>query len=185
MISFGIDIGGTGCKCVAFREDGSQLALAYKEYPLQAGATGLPATMLSDAVFEVISACTMQLDNPQEVVAITVSSFGESFVAVDDNGDALTDILMYFGSTEGEEFDQLVSDIGEEAFMRIALLKPETSYSLSKMLYTKQVSDRPVWRYLFIAGYMAYCLTGEACTDISLACRSLLYDVKNRWWSKD
>lgn len=185
MISFGIDIGGTGCKCVAFREDGNQLALAYKEYPLQAGATGLPASMLSDAVFEVISACTKQLDNPQEVVAITVSSFGESFVAVDANGEALTDILMYFGSTEGEKFDQLVSDIGEEAFMRIALLKPETSYSLSKMLYTKQVSDRPVWKYLFVAGYIAYCLTGEAYSDISLACRSLLYDVKNRCWSKE
>ncbi len=185
MISFGIDIGGTGCKCVAFREDGSQLALAYKEYPLQAGATGLPAQMLNDAVFEVICACTKQLDNPQEVVAITVSSFGESFVAVDANGDALTDILMYFGSAEGEEFDQLVSDIGDEAFMRIALLKPETSYSLSKMLYTKQVSERPVWKYLFIAGYLAYCLTGETCSDISLACRSLLYDVKNRCWSKE
>ena len=185
MISFGIDIGGTGCKCVAFREDGSQLALAYKEYPLQTGATGLPAQMLNDAVFEVISACTKQLDNPQDVVAITVSSFGESFVAVDDKGEALTDILMYFGNAEGEEFEDLVNDIGEEAFMRVALLKPETSYSLSKMLYTKQVSDRPVWKFLFIAGYIAYRLTGEACADISLACRSLLYDVKNRCWSKE
>ncbi len=185
MISFGIDIGGTGCKCVAFREDGRQLALAYKEYSIQAGATGLPAQMLTDAVFEVISACTKQLDNPQDVVAITVSSFGESFVAVDDKGEALTDILMYFGNAEGEEFEQLVSKIGEEAFMRIALLKPETSYSLSKMLYTRQVADRPVWKYLFIAGYIAYCLTGEACSDISLACRSLLYDVKNRCWSKE
>ncbi len=185
MISYGIDIGGTGCKCVAFREDGTQLALSYKEYPLQAGATGLPVSMLNDAVFEVISACTKQLDNPQDVVAITVSSFGESFVAVDANGDALTDILMYFGSAQGEEFEQLVSDIGDEAFMRIALLKPETSYSLSKMLYTKQVSDRPVWKFLFIAGYIAYCLTGETCADISLACRSLLYDVKNRCWSKE
>ena len=185
MISFGIDIGGTGCKCVAFREDGCQLALAYKEYPLQAGATGLPAQMLNDAVFEVITNCTKQLDNPEEVVAITISSFGESFVAVDANGEALTDILMYFGSAEGEEFEQLVSDIGEKCFMEIALLKPETSYSLSKMLYTKQVADRPVWKYLFIAGYIAYCLTGEACSDISLACRSLLYDVKNRCWSKE
>ena len=102
MISFGIDIGGTGCKCVAFREDGSLLALAYKEYPLQTGVTGLPAQMLNDAVFEVISACTKQLDNPQDVVAITVSSFGESFVAVDEKGEALTDILMYFGNAEGD-----------------------------------------------------------------------------------
>ena len=129
MISFGIDIGGTGCKCVAFHEDGRQLALSYKEYPVQTGNSNLPAQMLMDAVFDVISGCVEQLENPQEVVAITVSSFGESFVAVDAQGKAITDILMYFGNADGEEFDSVVKKIGEEAFMSIALLKPETSYS--------------------------------------------------------
>ena len=31
MISLGVDIGGTGAKCVAFRDDGAQLALNYLE----------------------------------------------------------------------------------------------------------------------------------------------------------
>lgn len=185
MISLGIDIGGTGCKCVAFQENGRQLAIAYKEYPIQTGNSDLSAQMLTDAVFDVISACTQQLEKPQEVVAIIVSSFGESFVAIDAQGDAITDILMYFGNTEGEEFDATVSKIGAEQFMSIALLKPETSYSLSKMLYTRQVAKRPVWKYLFVAGYIVYRLTGETCSDISLACRSLLYDVKKRCWSKE
>ena len=112
MISLGIDIGGTGCKCVAFQENGGQLAIAYKEYPIQTGNSDLPAQMLTDAVFDVISACAKQLENPQEVVAITVSSFGESFVAIDAQGNSITDILMYFGNTEGEEFDATVSKIG-------------------------------------------------------------------------
>ena len=34
MISLGIDIGGTGCKCVAFRETGEQIAMSYREYPV-------------------------------------------------------------------------------------------------------------------------------------------------------
>ena len=36
-----------------------------------------------------------------------------------------------------------------------------------------------------IAGFIGYRLTGRACADISLACRSLLYDVENRCWSKE
>lgn len=185
MISLGIDIGGTGCKCVAFRDDGTQLAIAYAEYPLAAGQVNLPPDILTSSVFQVIARCTAQLEDKQAIAAITVSSFGESFVAVDDAGNALTDILLYFGNTESEEFTQLVQRIGEEKFMETARILPDASYSLSKMLYTRKVAQRPVWKYLFIAGFLCYRLSGKAYTDVSLACRSLLYDVENRCWAKE
>ena len=185
MISLGIDIGGTGCKCVAFRDDGAELAIAYSEYPLAAGQVNLPSDMLTTSVFDVISDCTAQIPNKDDIVAITVSSFGESFVAIDENGDALTDILLYFGNTESDEFDRLIKNIGTETFMKIARILPDASYSLSKILYTKKVSERPVWKYLFIAGFITYKLTGRPCTDVSLACRSLLYDVENLCWSQE
>ncbi len=185
MISLGIDIGGTGCKCVAFQDDGKSLATAYKEYPLAAGQVNLPPDILSSSVFEVIEECVAELPNKQDIAAITVSSFGESFVAVDKDGEPLTDILLYFGNTESAEFDALVKSIGEEKFMEIARILPDASYSLSKMLYTKRMADRPVRKYLFIAGFITYKLSGKACTDISLACRSLLYDVEKRAWSEE
>lgn len=185
MISLGIDIGGTGCKCVAFSDNGKQLAIAYAEYPLAAGQVNLPPDILTSSVFQVIARCTAQLPNKQEIIAITVSSFGESFVAVDAQGNALTDILLYFGNTESERFSQLVHTIGEQKFMRIAKILPNASYSLAKMLYTNQMADRPIWKFLFIAGFICYRLTGKTYADISLACRSLLYDVENRCWSKE
>ncbi len=185
MISLGIDIGGTGCKCVAYRDDGEQLAAAYTEYPLAAGQVNLPPDILTSSVFQVIARCTAQLEDKQAIAAITVSSFGESFVAVDEEGSALTDILLYFGNTESEEFAQLVERIKEETFMRIARIRPDASFSLSKMLYTRKVAQRPVWKYLFIAGFICYRLSGKAYADVSLACRSLLYDVECRCWSKE
>lgn len=185
MISLGIDIGGTGCKCVAFSDEGLQLAISYEEYPLAVGQVNLPPDILADSVFRVIGECVSQLNDPNEVVAITVSSFGESFVAVDEKGEALTDILLYFGNTESEEFTHLVQEIGEEKFMDICRILPDASYSLSKMLYTKKTAERPVWKFLFIAGYICWKLTGKACCDVSLACRSLLYDVKNCCWSEE
>ena len=185
MISLGIDIGGTGCKCVAFRDDGTQLALSYQEYAVPAGTVNLPPVILSDSVEHVIAECVNMLECKEDVKVITVSSFGESFVAVDKDGNALTDILMYFGNTESQAFNDVVQKVGAEKFMEITRILPDACYSLSKMLYTQQVADRPIWKFLFIAGYVCYRLSGEPVADIPLACRSLLYDVKNRCWSKE
>ena len=185
MISLGVDIGGTGAKCVAFRDDGEQLALSYIEYPNPPGKVNLEAEVLSSSVVKVIRDCVDALPDKNEVVAITVSSFGESFVPMDADGKALTDIIMYFADSSSGDFDALVEKIGAEKFMEIARIMPDASYSLAKMLYTVSVAERPVWKFLFIAGYVCYRLSGNPVSDVALACRSLLYDVKQRCWSKE
>lgn len=184
MISLGVDIGGTGCKCVAFSDNGQQLALCYEEYALTPGNANLMANVLLASVFRVIENCAKKLENPMQVAAITVSSFGESFVAVDQDGQPLDDIRMYFGNSESAAFDNLVNQVGAETFMEICRILPDSSYSLAKMLYTMEIAPRPVWKFLFIAGYVCYQLSGKTATDVSLACRSLLYDVKGGCWSE-
>ena len=185
MISLGIDIGGTGCKCVAFSDAGAQLALTYEEYPLAAGVVNLPPEVLTQSVFHVIRACAEKLEHKEEIGAITVSSFGESFVAVDEEGNALDDVRMYFGNSESRAFDAVVEKVGPERFMEVCRILPDSSYSLAKMLYTMEIAPRPVWKFLFIAGYICYKLSGKALTDVSLACRTLLYDVKKGCWSRE
>lgn len=185
MISLGIDIGGTGCKCVAFSDAGEQLALSYEEYRIATGTVNLPPEILAKSVFHVIRDCADKLENKNEIAVITVSSFGESFVAIDEDGNALDDIRMYFGNSESAAFDALVEKVGAEKFMDICRILPDSSYSLAKMLYTMQIASRPVWKFLFIAGYISYKLSGKAVTDVSLACRSLLYDVKRGCWSEE
>ncbi|MGI6688590.1 MAG: FGGY-family carbohydrate kinase [Christensenellales bacterium] len=185
MISLGVDIGGTGAKCVAFREDGSQAALSYTEYPNPAGKTNLDPIVLSDAVLQVIAQCVKALPDASKVACITVSSFGESFVPIDEKGNPLSDIIMYFAATQSREFDALVQQVGAETFMRITRTLPDAFYSLSKMLYTRAAAPRPVWKYLLISSYLCYCLCGETVLDVSLACRTLLYDVNRLDWSDE
>lgn len=106
-------------------------------------------------------------------------------MAVDEDGTALDDIRMYFGNSESVAFDALVKTVGVEKFMDICRIFPDSSYSLAKMLYTMEIAPRTVWKFLFIAGYICYKLSGKAMTDVSLACRSLLYDVKQGRWSEE
>lgn len=185
MISLGVDIGGTGAKCAAFHEDGRQLAVSYLEYPNPAGKPSLDPGVLSDTVLEVIARCSALLDDPREVAAVTVSSFGESFVPLDEQGNPMSDIIMYFADTRSREFSDLVSCVGEEAFMRITRTKPDSFYSLSKMLYTRGSVRRPVWKYLLISSYLCWRLCGETVIDVSLACRTLLFDVNHLAWSEE
>lgn len=185
MIYFGVDIGGTGCKCVAFSDEGRQLTVSYDEYPVPVGSATLNPRVLTNSVFKVIKDCADAFENKNDIAAITVSSFGESFVAVGKDGEDIDDIRMYFGASEREDFDRLLNKVGENKFMKICRTMPDAGYSLATMLYTLKNADRPVWKFLFIAGYMCYRLSGVAATDISLACRSLLYDVNNNLWSDE
>ena len=185
MISLGIDIGGTGCKCVAFRDTGEQIAMSYREYPTKPGEVNLNALALRESVFFVISDCVKKLDDAKQVAAITVSSFGESFVPVDRGGQPLSDIILYFANTESGEFSRLIESVGVEKFMRITCVLPDASYSLAKMLYTLRTAPRPVWKFLFIASYICFCLSGETVADYSLACRSILFDVRKLCWSDE
>ena len=57
MISLGVDVGGTGCKCVAFTDCGTQIALSYAEYPLASGGVNLSPETLSASIFQVIRDC--------------------------------------------------------------------------------------------------------------------------------
>ena len=184
MYSLGIDIGGTGCKCVAFTRDGVQHAKAYKEYDLPSGTTTLPPRILKDSVLFVLGECLKEID-PKKVCAITVASFGESFVALDNDGVPVGDILLYFGNHDTTSFDRIIDGIGKDTFVKIAKILPDPSFSLANMLYTKEIATKPIWKFLFVATYITYILSGETATDVSLACRSLLFDVEKRTWSDE
>lgn len=185
MISLGIDIGGIGCKCVAFNHLGEQLAVAYREYPLCPGQMSISPEILRDEVFSVIKQCVGQLANPKEILTISVSSFGESFVAFDTAKRPVDDIILYYADKPCEAFKTLVSRVGQERFMQICRVFPDASYSLSKMLYTMQRHNRKVGKFLFVASYICHCLCGASVCDVSLACRSLLYDVNHQCWSDE
>lgn len=177
MVSLGVDVGGTGCKCVAFSERGAQLAMAYAEYPVPAGTDRLPADLLTECVFRVIRQCAAQVE---EVCAVTVSSFGESFVPLNEAGEAMTDILLYYSDGRNEAFEALVERAGKQRIMEITKVLPDASYSLAKMLLTKDAHS-----FLPVAGFLAWKLSGVMAADVSLACRMLLYDVEQGCWSEE
>ena len=114
MISLGVDIGGTGAKCVAFDDHGAQLALSYIEYPNPPGKANLEPQVLSDSVVRVIRDCVQALPARDAVAAITVSSFGESFVLLDKEDKILFYPMLYTDPRGEEEAEEILKKCGAE-----------------------------------------------------------------------
>ncbi len=185
MIFLGLDIGSSGCKCVAFDSMGQTLGSASREYSKALGQIGLMADDLFSHVCAVIAGCARQLKNNSDIVSLTVSSFGESFVPVNKDGKAISPIAMYtdgWGAEEAVKLEKTVPNIS-----KIVGAKPNPMYALPKMMHMldRQLEVKnTVWKFLQIADYITYRLCGETVLDYSLACRSLAFDIKNLNWSE-
>jgi len=184
MVFLGLDIGSSGCKCVAFNNCGKKLATQYEEYQTATGAPTLPPDLLIRSVFSVISGCVSQVEPKNLIKAITVSSFGESFVPISKTGEPLSEIIMYFADKARSELDKIIKIAGKEEIMSKTRIMPDTMYALPKMMWTEKNTKEPVWKYLSIAYYVIYTLTGEVVTDYTLATRTLLFDLQKLKWSE-
>ena len=183
MIFLGVDIGSSGCKCVAFDETGKKLSMQYEEYKTAPGALNLPPELLTKSVFSVISGCIAGVESKNDIASITVSSFGESFVPVSKAGKPLTDIIMYFADKARSELEDIVDAVGSSEIMSTTRVLPDTMYALPKMMWTEKNVSEPVWKYLSIANYIIFVLTGETVTDYTLATRTLLFDLQQLRWA--
>ncbi len=79
----GLDIGTTGCKISVYDDKGAFVCNSYREYKVsrKGGEHEIDASAIFDAVCQVISEASASA----EISAIGVTSFGESFVALDEN----------------------------------------------------------------------------------------------------
>lgn len=122
-----------------------------------------------------------------KVKAICISSFGESFVPVDINGDALSDIMLYTDPRGKEECEEFFLTVSEEDIMKISGVKPHPMYSLPKIAWIRK--NKPeifenTWKFLLIEDYIIYKLTGSSFIDYSLASRTMAFDVTKKCWDK-
>ena len=182
----GLDIGTTGCKLTVFDEQGRDLGKAYRDYPVRRQVSGheIDISVLMDSVYAVIREMTGQYP---DILAIGVTSFGETFVMTDEQGKPLHTAMLYTDPRGAEECAELVEKLGKDRIARISGLAPHEMYSVCKIMWLKK--HRPeVYRqarHIFLIGdYVAWHLTGKARIDYSLATRSMAFDIGALQWSR-
>ncbi len=189
MLFMGVDVGSSCCKCAAFDENGTGLALTTANYKGWPGGAGLQPEALFDAVCEAVAGCwaaVKEQSGDAEGLHLAVSSFGESFIPVDREGAALGPVSMYTEGLGGEQAEALLGRLPE--LPSICGAWPNPMYALPRMmrlLETQPGIQNRLWKLLQISDYVIYRLCGETVIDHSLACRSMALDVTKRCWSEE
>lgn len=182
----GLDIGTSGCKLSVYTECGEFVYNKYTEYNVtrRHGEHEVDAHMIYEAVCEVIG----DVCSKYELSAIGVTSFGETFVALDKDDLPLLPAILYTDPRGDEECAKLCAVLGEDRIIAISGAKPHPTYSVAKIMWLK--NNLPdVWAKVthitLIVDYIIFRLSGVAQIDYSLAARTGAFDIKNKCWSRE
>jgi xylulokinase len=121
------------------------------------------------------------------IVALSVSSMGETLTPVSHDRTILGNCLLGFDS-RGAETTKRLARLDPVTFFERSGNLPGPIYGGQKVLWLRD--NRPelfasTYKFLGWADLVAYLLGAEPCTDYSLANRSLFFDMQHARWSEE
>lgn len=191
MSYLGIDIGTSGCKAVIFDGFGRQLGSAHRIYSLQHPAPGyaeLDSLAVINACCIVIAEAAITASH-DPVAAIGISSQGEAFTPVGSDGKYLDRAMVSSDCRAFDLIEPFVSAFGLKRLYQITGHTPSALFSLFKLLWLKQ-NRLELWkqrpRFLCFEDLLQERLgVKEPAMGWPLAGRTMLFDVKHHFWSKE
>ena len=187
MLIGGLDVGTTGCKLTIYNDNGEFIHNEYIEYEVkrQNGEHEIDAGAIYEAACRVIE---ISCKKHPSLSAIGITTFGETFVVLDDEDNILLPSMLYTDPRGEEETKELCRKLGEDKITYTAGVKPHPMYSLPKIMWIKKNKPevyKKIKHILLMEDFIVYMLTGKACIDYSLAARTLGLDIRNKCWSDE
>jgi xylulokinase len=185
----GLDIGSSRIKAVVFDAGGRLVTSADAPTPTETTPEGwleYDPEALWRAACGRLQACVAELDDPTAIAGIAVASMGESAVPLDEDGQALGPAVAWFDRRTQGDADWLQRTIGLDRLFATSGLHLDPTFGLCKLLWFKRThpdAHRRTRRWLNMADYMAFRLSGVAATDYSLASRTLALDLHRGCWN--
>lgn len=186
MLSLGLDIGTTACKCVAFNESFDVIASAGREYPLI--HTDLGVEQDAQEWWRAAILTIREVSGAGTISSIGISSQGITFVPVDKEGNDLSNSITWLDMRADSECGFIKDTIGEYAVYQKTGKRINPAYTLPKLMWLKK--HRPhiyddTYKFLTAHDYMIMKLSGAFLTEDSLAAGSMAYDIKSKVWDRD
>lgn len=187
----GIDIGTSGCKAVVYDCEGSERAMACREYAIicdREGWAELDPDEVIGLCFEIIREVTGQVA-PGTIAGMGISSQGEAFTLVDRQGKSLTRALVSSDSRASGQATRWAEEFGTERLYRITGHTPHPMFSLFKLLWIRE-NQPEIWsrtaRILCFEDLLHYRLgLTDPAMGWPLAGRTLLFDVVGHTWCRE
>ena len=190
MLYIGVDLGTSAVKLLLMDGDGKIHKIVSKEYPLYFPHPGWSEQKPEDwfsqsmaGIRELVGEC-----NKSEVAGISFGGQMHGLVALDKEDKVIRPAILWNDGRTGEETDYLNHEIGKDKISEYTANIAFAGFTAPKILWMKKHEPEnfeKISKIMLPKDYLAYCLSGSFCTDVSDASGMLLMAVKNRCWSKE
>ena len=190
MYYIGVDLGTSAVKLLLMEGNGKIANVVSKEYPLYFPNPGWSEQKPEDwwsAVVEGLKELTADFDKSQ-VAGISFGGQMHGLVVLDKDDNVIRPALLWNDGRTFEETDYLNQVIGKDKLSRYTANIAFTGFTAPKILWMKNKEPEnfaKIAKIMLPKDYIAYKLSGVHCTDVSDASGMLLFDVKNKCWSKE
>ena len=188
----GIDIGTSACKVAIFNKSGQVMASASGDYPVYYPREGWAQQKPDEwwsAVCGAIREC-LKMGNifGEQIAGIGIDGQSWSAIAIDREGNVLTDTPIWMDTRAQEICDRLNNEIGSENIFQVAGNSLQPSYTTAKILWYKEnmpeVYGR-IYKILQSNSFIAYRLTGAVTQDLSQGYGLHCFDMRTGSWDEN
>lgn len=190
MLYIGIDLGTSAVKLLLMDSDGKIVNIVSREYPLYFPHPGWSEQKPEDwyaQTMDGIKELIKDVDKSQ-VAGISFGGQMHGLVILDKEDNVIRPAILWNDGRTTEETDYLNNVIGTEKLSEYTANIAFAGFTAPKILWVKNKEPEnfaKIAKIMLPKDYIAYKLTGVHCTDVSDASGMLLFDVKNRKWSKE
>lgn len=187
----GVDIGTTSTKSIAFDLNGNVITKENIEYPIYspqpAWSEQNPSEMFN-AVIETVKKVVLKNESKgNSLLGISFSSAMHSLIAVDKEGNPLTNCIIWADTRSKEYADKLKgSQIGHEIYMRTGTpIHPMSP--LCKLCWLRdnmKEEFEKAYKFISIKEYIFCKLFGQYVVDYSIASATGLFDIYEFKWNR-
>lgn len=190
MLYIGVDLGTSSVKLLLMDEAGDIKSIVTREYPISYPKPGWSEQNPEDwyaALVDGIKELTKDCDKSQ-IDGISFSGQMHGMVILDENDNVIRPAILWNDGRTQAECDYLNNEIGREKISEYTANMALTGFTAPKLLWVRKHEPEnfaKIKKVMLPKDYIAYKLSGVHCTDVSDASGMLLFDVKNKRWSKE
>ena len=190
MYYIGIDLGTSAVKLLLMDSEGKIINVVSKEYPLYFPNPGWSEQRPEDWYEQTIVGVKELIAGVDKTQVAGISFGGQmhGLVILDKDDNVIRPAILWNDGRTTEETEFLNTVIGKEKLSEYTANIAFAGFTAPKILWVKNKEPENfarISKIMLPKDYIAYKLTGVHCTDVSDASGMLLFDVKNRKWSKE
>ena len=190
MLYIGVDLGTSAVKLLLMDSEGKIQNIVSKEYPLYFPHPGWSEQKPEDWYEQTMAGIKELLRDfdKSQVAGISFGGQMHGLVILDEKDEVIRPAILWNDGRTSEECDYLNNVIGKDKLSEYTANISFTGFTAPKILWVKNKEPEnfaKIRKIMLPKDYIAYKLTGVHCTDVSDASGMLIFDVKNRCWSKE